>query len=438
MRPTFSAPLLPAVGLTCLFTLAPVGLGQPAHAQQWRSFIAPEGMKPSKTATPFASGPLANRPAAAQRKRVLVLDFAEPSSTRKNRSRGLSTSATLTPGQVLGRRLVRELVAEGSYVLVDASQVSQGENVSLAQAVELGRQVGADAVVVGRLEQLDLTSESTGGSFGNIDLRAKQVIVTVAAKAHLVSTVTGAVLKTIETRGTAQATQPGEFIAGVMGNLFEGRYSALANEATQTVVNQLKQDFVAIEPRVIRLAAQQGRSQQRRLVVLDLNPTSTTRQSPLESGLARRISQMLVSQLSNEDLYIVIYSSQSSLKSRATMADAIEIGRQLDGDLVVFGEIAKVELFRGNSEAGAASPSANARDSEEPVTAIAQINTQILKTSNGELLDRVQVDGSATQVLPTDLSEQLRDRIYEDLLREAAEQAVLRTSDAIFEINYRP
>lgn len=436
MLPTLFSRLLLHAGIACLSPMLTMMLVQPAQAQQWRSFITPEERAASQPAKPSVLRSAVSQAAAVQRKRVLVLDFAEPPSTVKNRSRQLSTSATLTPGQVLGRRLVRELVAEGSYILLDASQVSQGKNVSLAQAVELGRQVGADAVVVGRLERLDLVSESTGGSFGNIDLRAKRAIVTVAAKAHLVSTVTGAVLKTAESRGTAQATQPGEFIAGVIdGNLFEGRYSALANDATQTVVNQIKQDFLAVEPRVISLAAQQGRAQRKRLVVLDLNSTDTTRQSPLESSLARRISQMLVSQLSNENLYVVIYSSQSNLKARATMADAIEIGRQLEGDLVVFGEIARVELSQG--AATGASPSTRAGDSA-PVTAIAQINTQILKTSNGELLDRVQVDGMVTQVLPTDLSEPLRDRIYEDLLREAAEQAVLKTSDAIFEIHYRP
>ncbi len=413
-------------------------------------------------------------------KKILVLDLKPSESLDLKESDGEPLYRGLEAIAGVSRALLHELSRDRQFTVLGRDQLGTDPSMALtmAEAIELGRRVGADAVLGGTLEEFTVDeSVRTGGRFRDFDTSGVQLKAQVVLSTYLVSTRDGRILETMVGEGKVRRTHSGKWSSGSLDGAARDRYRPILNQATEQAVAQAMGNLSTLASSIPTL---ENESQERpRLVMLDFqlagrkdydrNGLSSFLNRREQDSQRRSISQMLVNQLIETDQFTVVYSSPKgwNAEGEVNMAEAIEIGRQLGGDLVVTGEIVGLgqsleaqpsrlpavpvdtlgsdspvvsgELNLAERDALAVPLSAEAyltgvADSPEGMTQVSiQVNSYVIDTRDGQLIERLQMEGRAEEVLPAGLSVSLRERLYEGLLEEAAANAIEQTALAIAE-----
>jgi curli biogenesis system outer membrane secretion channel CsgG len=186
------------------------------------------------------------------RLRVAVLDF-EYANT------GLTYSlwGYASPAQGVSDLLTNKLVENGQYTLIERSRIAeilfeqdlgQSGRISPSTAAEVGRLLGADAVVIGSITRFNF--EDNGGSVsilgigGGGDSRGAVVELT----ARLVNTTTGEIMATAS--GSGAANRGGGRISTPFGSIGGGSRSddEIASDAAAEAVAELAAQLTAAAP----------------------------------------------------------------------------------------------------------------------------------------------------------------------------------------------
>ncbi len=426
-----------------------------------------------------SQGDFSRRPSITAKK-ILVLDLKPAQSLDLKESDGEPLYRGLEAIAGVSRAVLHELSRDRQFTVLGRDQLGTDPSIALtmAEAIELGRRVGADAILGGTLEQFTVDEAvRSGGRFRDFDTSGTQLTAEVVLSTYLVSTRDGRILETMVGEGKVRRTHSGKWSSGSLDGAARDRYRPILNQATEKAVAQAMANLSAQASSIPSL---ENKSQERpRLVMLDFQIAG--RQDYDRNGLSsflnrreqdsqrRSISQMLVNQLIETDQFTVVYSSPKgwTAEGEVNMAEAIEIGRQLGGDLVVTGEIVglrqsleaqpsrlpavPVDTLGNDSPAVSGELNLAERDAlaaplsvEAYMTGVAdspegriqvsiQVNSFVIDTRNGQLIERLQMEGKAEEILPAGLSVSLRERLYEGLLEEAAADAIGQTALAIAE-----
>ncbi len=415
------------------------------------------------------------------KKKVLVLDLKPAQSLDLQESDGEPLYRGLEAIAGVSRAVMHTLSKDRQFTVLGRDQLGTDPSMALtmAEAIELGRRVGADAVLGGTLEKFTVDqSIRSGGRFRDFDTSGTQLTARVSLSTYLVSTRDGRIIETTVGSGKVSKIHSGKWTSGSLDGAARDRYRPILNQATEKAVAEAMGSISQVASNIPQL---ENKSQTRpRLIMLDFKiadkfnyERGSDEQSRFLSrserdSQRRRISQMLVNQLIETDKFTVVYSSPKGWAAggEVNMAEAIEIGRQLGGDLVITGEI--IGLSQDPNKSGRLKPETVPLDglggsskgtSEElqrdslaapmsietymtgqpdsrntgEMDVVLQINSFVIDTRDGQLVERLQMEGRAQEVIPPGISPSLQERIYEDLLEEAAADAIRQTAEAIME-----
>lgn len=429
------------------------------------------GALPFQGATTSSSNPAA--------KKVLVLDLKPAQSLDLTESDGEPLYRGFEAIAGVSRAVMHQLSKDRQFTVLGRDQLGTDPSMALtmAEAIELGRRVGADAVLGGTLEKFTVDqSVRNGGRFRDFDTSGTQLTARVALSTYLVSTRDGKILETTAGSGKVSKIHSGKWTAGSLDGAARDRYRPILNKATEKAVAEA---IRGVSDVAFSIPMLENKSQTRpRVIMLDFKIAGQSNGRRSSDGLSsflnrgdqdkqrRRISQMLVNQLIETDKFTVVYSSPKGWAAggEVNMAEAIEIGRQLGGDLVVTGEIlglgqsleslpsrpqaVPVDALSRSSSSDPNAPEQNAlatpmsvetymtgtADSPNGMIQVSiQVNSFVINTRNGQLVERLQMEGRAEEEIPAGISTKLRERLYEGLLEEAAEDAIRQTALAIVE-----
>jgi curli biogenesis system outer membrane secretion channel CsgG len=173
------------------------------------------------------SAPLAVLPAAAQvqiaqtpRLRIAVLDFEYASTGQTWWWWG-----GIAPSQGVSDLLTNKLVDGGAYTLIERSRIQavlQEQNLALAgridpsTAAQVGRILGADAVVIGSVTRYNLNQGSNGVSVLGVGVGRRRDSAQVELTARLVNTTTSEILAIAQGSGEARQGSGGVSVAGLV------------------------------------------------------------------------------------------------------------------------------------------------------------------------------------------------------------------------------
>jgi curli biogenesis system outer membrane secretion channel CsgG len=187
------------------------------------------------------------------RLRIAVLDF-DYANTGLTYSWGYAT-----PAQGVSDLLTNRLVESGQYTLIERSRIEEilfeqdlgaSGRIDASTAAEVGRLLGADAVVIGSITRFNF--EENGGSVsilgfgGGGDSRGAVVELT----ARLVNTTTGEIIATAE--GGGESDRGGGRISTPFGSVGGGSRSddEIFSEAAEEAVAQLATQLTAAAPAI--------------------------------------------------------------------------------------------------------------------------------------------------------------------------------------------
>jgi curli biogenesis system outer membrane secretion channel CsgG len=191
-------------------------------------------------------------PAAAQvqmaqaqpRLRIAVLDF-EYAST----GQAVSLFGGLAPSQGVSDLLTNKLVDGGAYTVIERSRIQavlQEQNLGASgridanTAAEVGRILGADAVVMGSITRYNLNEGSSGLNILGVGSSRRRVTADVQLTARLVNTTNSEIIATAEGKGEAQQRSSGLSIGGLFSQGSDNNNTdELISNAAQAAVEQL-------------------------------------------------------------------------------------------------------------------------------------------------------------------------------------------------------
>jgi curli biogenesis system outer membrane secretion channel CsgG len=217
-----------------------------------------------------ASAPASTPPA---RRRVAVLDFDY--GTVHSSVTGLY-GADMDIGKGVATMLVSELVRNGTYTVIERSQVErilneqnlgQEGRADASTAARLGRLLGADAIIIGSITQFGSADKKLGmggggfrlGGIGLGGLGRKSSKATVVIDARIVDIGTGEILAVAQGKG--ESKRSGLMLAaavggggGVLGGVVDMSSSNFAStilgEATRLAVDSLVIELAAAAPKI--------------------------------------------------------------------------------------------------------------------------------------------------------------------------------------------
>jgi curli biogenesis system outer membrane secretion channel CsgG len=191
-------------------------------------------------------------PAAAQvqiaqaqpRIRIAVLDF-EYASTGQT----WAWWGGIAPSQGVSDLLTNKLVDGGAYTLIERSRIQavlQEQNlgasgrIDASTAAQVGRILGADAVVMGSITRYNVNEGSSGMSILGVGSNRRRVTADVQLTARLVNTTTSEIIATAEGQGEAQQRSGGLSIGGLFSQgSSNNNTDELISNAAQAAVEQL-------------------------------------------------------------------------------------------------------------------------------------------------------------------------------------------------------
>jgi curli biogenesis system outer membrane secretion channel CsgG len=217
---------------------------------------------------------LAAAPAAAQKKRVAVLDF-EYGTVRSYVASIFGTDQDV--GRGIADLIVEKLVQDGSYSVIERKALEKvlteqnfanSDRADSSTAARIGRVLGVDAIVIGSITQFGRDDKSTGvaggalsrvtGRYGLGGIKRTESKAVVGISARMVDTETAEVLATA--KGLGESTRSGTNLLGAGGgsvaaggavDMTSKNFAAtILGEAVNQSVTQLSRELVASSARL--------------------------------------------------------------------------------------------------------------------------------------------------------------------------------------------
>jgi curli biogenesis system outer membrane secretion channel CsgG len=204
------------------------------------STIAPIAISPAAAQVRVAQTQVAQTP----RMRIAVLDF-EYASTGQD----WWWWGGVAPSQGVSDLLTNKLVDGGAYTLIERSRIEavlQEQNLALSgridasTAAQVGRILGADAVVIGSVTRYNLNQGSNGVSVLGIGVGRRRDSAEVELTARLVNTTTSEIMATAQGTGEARQGSGGVSVGGLVNVESDNNNTdELLSNAAQAAVEQL-------------------------------------------------------------------------------------------------------------------------------------------------------------------------------------------------------
>jgi curli biogenesis system outer membrane secretion channel CsgG len=178
-----------------------------------------------------------------EKKRVVVLDFYYGNTSDTGYWSSYRGGAA---GTGVSELVTNALVESGKYRIADRSQVAAADNeVSVAQAVEIGKLNKVDAVIIGTVTQFNVeTRRSSGGAFG-IGGNSEETIARVKLSARIIDTATGDIVGTAKGESEVKSRSGGGSVFGVGGSSSNSDSNALLSKAVEEAAGKLATDIQA-------------------------------------------------------------------------------------------------------------------------------------------------------------------------------------------------
>ncbi len=185
------------------------------------------------------------------KKRLAVLDF-EFGSTGLT---GLGLTGTVGPAKGVSDLLTNRLVQNGTFIMVERSRIDQilaeqnlgaSGRIEPATAAQIGRLLGADAVIIGTITQFNVEESHSGVNIGffGISTSSQRQKAEVKLTARIVNTSTGEILAVAEGAGTADKETGGATVYGIGGGSMTDARDQILSAATEQAVDQLVNGLV--------------------------------------------------------------------------------------------------------------------------------------------------------------------------------------------------
>ncbi len=201
------------------------------------------GVCASAIATPATTQPATFQTAqATAKKRLVVMDFDYGTTNSYYSSyRGVGAAKGIS------ELLINELVNNGTYTVVDRSKLEQvlkqqnrTGSMDAGTAVEIGKQLGVDAVLIGTITKFNIDKQSGGGSFLGIGGGSQKTKATVQIDVRLIGTASGDILATAKAVGEADQSDSNISIRGISSNSgSSNNEDALLSAAVDKAVSQM-------------------------------------------------------------------------------------------------------------------------------------------------------------------------------------------------------
>jgi curli biogenesis system outer membrane secretion channel CsgG len=185
------------------------------------------------------------------KKRLAVLDFDFASTGLT----GLGLIGMVGPAKGVSDLLTNRLVQNGTFIMVERSRINQilaeqnlgaSGRIEPATAAQIGRLLGADAVIIGTITQFNIEESRSGVSIGffGIATSSQKQRADVQLTARIVSTTTGEILAVAEGSGTADKVTGGATVYGIGGGSMTDARDQLLSAAAEQAVDQLVNGLV--------------------------------------------------------------------------------------------------------------------------------------------------------------------------------------------------
>jgi curli biogenesis system outer membrane secretion channel CsgG len=197
----------------------------------------------SLLAAPAIAAPDITDQTKQSRPRVAVLDFdySATSSSGYYTSYWRRGSASGVSDLVVGA-----LVDANAYTVIDSSLLGErrGYVTDVARAVEIGRELGVDYVIIGSVTEFNVSSSSGGGRIMGIGASSRSTTANVALTARMISTADGAIVRSMRGNGEARSSSGGGSIGGIGISSGSNRDNELLSEAVEEAVTMLVEGMV--------------------------------------------------------------------------------------------------------------------------------------------------------------------------------------------------
>lgn len=198
-----------------------------------------------------------------ERKRIAVLDFDFASTGGSGFYYGW---LGIGPAKGVSELLTNTLVKDGSYIVLERSKIDEilkeqnlgaSGRIDASTAAQIGKLLGADAVIIGTISQFNVEQSQSGGTLGFLGFggSADKTKAVVQVTARLVSTTTGEILAAAEGEGKSSKGGGSFSIFGVSANTSSNKVDSLLSAAAETAVNKISGELVSAGAKLAALPA---------------------------------------------------------------------------------------------------------------------------------------------------------------------------------------
>lgn len=197
---------------------------------------------------------------STERKRIAVLDFDFASTSNTD---FLDNWGGAGPAKGVSELLTNALVKDGTYIVLERSKVEQiiGEQnlgasgrVDASTAAQIGKLLGADAVIIGTITKFNVEQSESGLSiFGFGENKEKNKAI-VQITSRLVGTSTGEILAVAQGEGSADKSGGGFSIFGIGSSNSTNNTGTLLSTAAESAVSLMSIEIVAANSKLTNLA----------------------------------------------------------------------------------------------------------------------------------------------------------------------------------------
>lgn len=197
-----------------------------------------------------------------ERKRIAVLDFDFASTSGTGFYYGW---LGIGPAKGVSDLLTNALVKDGTYIVLERSKIEQvlkeqnlgaSGRIDPSSAAQIGKLLGADAVIIGTISQFNVEQSQSGGSLGgflNIGGSTEKNKAIVQVTSRLVSTTTGEILAAAQGEGKASKSGGGVSVFGISGNTSTNNVDSLLSKAAESAIAQMSGELVTVNSKLATL-----------------------------------------------------------------------------------------------------------------------------------------------------------------------------------------
>ncbi|MBW4665725.1 MAG: CsgG/HfaB family protein [Chroococcus sp. CMT-3BRIN-NPC107] len=160
------------------------------------------------------------------------------------------------PAKGVSDLLTNALVKDGTYIVLERSKVEQilkeqnfgaSGRVDASTAAQIGKILGADAVIIGTITQFNVEQSRSGGSIGGflgIGGSTEKNKAIVQVNSRLVSTTTGEILAVAEGEGKADKSGGGISLRGLSGSTSTNNIDTLLSTAAESAIVKMSSELI--------------------------------------------------------------------------------------------------------------------------------------------------------------------------------------------------